>query len=173
MSAFVPNIDDINKLEADILTNKWQSIKYAIDHSGEKGLSAEYEVFQLLRGILPNEYGLATGFIIYHETGDPNTDGNFIDQKITKQLDIIIYDAIKCAPLIRLGACDVVPLEAVYGYVEIKGCLYKNKIKEIISDTNSLRKLRNRLYYRPKGSTEAVLLKYIGQYYQFVHILYA
>jgi len=161
MSIAIPKYDEICNLEEDILSKRWQIIRYAIAHNGEKGFAAEYEVQQLIRSILPNEYGITTGFIIYQ--ANPNyINDNKSEPELTKQLDIIIYDAIKCTPLIRLGSCDVVPIEAVYAYIEIKGCLYKNQIKEIVQDSGSIRNITKRYYYETAGSTNAIL-KVIGE----------
>jgi len=158
MNKETPNYDEINKLEAEILRSRWEAIRYAIEHRGEKGAAAEQEVFSLIRSFLPNEYGMSTGFIIYHENEDFIYSNTSPNPKLTKQLDIIIYDAMKCSPLIRLGSCDIIPIEAVYGYIEIKGCLYKSNIHDLVVDSNNLRKLKRRFYYRPKGNNSAYMV---------------
>ena len=66
----------------------------------EKGRALEQAVFHLLRELLPGEYGLSTGFIAYH------ADGTI---KLSPQLDIIIYDAVRTGPLARLSACVARP----------------------------------------------------------------
>ncbi|HNV36290.1 MAG: hypothetical protein BWX81_00401 [Spirochaetes bacterium ADurb.Bin110] len=147
------NYNKICKLEEKILTKRWEIIRKSINHSGEKGFAAEKEIHDILRSILPNEYGITTGFIAYKDNKeDP--------PKISKQLDLIIYDALKCSPLIRLGTCDVVPIEGVYAYVEIKGCLYNNEIKGILEETNRLRSITHRYYYEIDGPTTSKLREY-------------
>jgi len=74
------NYNKICKLEEKILTKRWEIIRKSINHSGEKGFAAEKEIHDILRSILPNEYGITTGFIAYKDNKeDP--------PKISKQLD--------------------------------------------------------------------------------------
>ena len=108
----------------------------------------------LLRGFLPGEYGLATGFIAYRE-------GETV--RLTSQLDIVIYDALRSGPLARLATCDVFPIEAVYGYVEVKASLAstsddakekaRNSIEACIETNRALRRLSRRTYWRPVPGT--------------------
>ena len=80
-----------------------------------QSISATQNARRLLRSLLPAEYGLATGFIVFQDE-----QGNV---RLSKQLDIIVYDAVHSAPLMSLEACDVLPLEAVYAYVGSKGII--------------------------------------------------
>lgn len=129
MSNFTPNFSNINKIEEDLLTSKLTSVRLAISHPGEKGRTLELEVLKLLRDLLPSEYGLSSGFIVYHTNEGP---------KLSKQLDVIIYDAIRCGPIVRLLSCDVFPLEAVYGYVEVKAALKSSTDNADKSASNSI-----------------------------------
>jgi hypothetical protein len=151
-----PSFDEINELEAASLENRWKIIRYAIGHPGEKGAAAEFEVIKLLREILPAEYGLTTGFIAHIDNERFPDEQNKPIIGLTTQLDVIIYDALRCSPLVNLGTCSVVPLEAVYGYVEVKGCLYENKIQEILEQSKDVRCLKRRFYYITKGSVDVV-----------------
>jgi hypothetical protein len=74
----------------------------------------EHAVTALLREFLPAEYGLGNGFVVWLSPTGP---------RLSRQLDIVIYDALRSGPLVRLSTCDVFPLEAVYGYVEVKATL--------------------------------------------------
>jgi hypothetical protein len=109
-----PDFVGLSRIEEDLLAAKLQAIRASITHAPEKGRALEHAVTTLLRGFLPAEYGLSTGFVVWLSPDGP---------KLSRQLDIIIYDAIKSGPLIRLSTCDVFPLEAVYGYVEVKATL--------------------------------------------------
>src|SRR5262245_60722705 len=114
MNAFSPDFLDLSKIEEELLQSKLDAVRKTISHAGEKGRSLESEVTTLLRSFLPGEYGLTTGFIVYHGEDGP---------RLSPQLDIIIYDQIRSGPIARLTTCDVLPLEAVYGYVEVKSSL--------------------------------------------------
>ena len=113
-----PQFAELNKIEEELLVAKLQATRKAIFHAGEKGRALEYEVRTLLRRILPAEYGLSTGFVVYHTTDGPC---------LSSQLDIIIYDALRSGPIISLETCDVFPLE---GYLRI--CRGKGSSTEFI-----------------------------------------
>jgi hypothetical protein len=104
MTETTPQFAELNKIEEELLVAKLQAVRMSIVHAGEKGRALEYGVRTLLRSILPAEYGLSTGFVVYH-TGDGT--------RLSSQLDIIIYDAIRSGPIISLETCDVFHLEAV------------------------------------------------------------
>ena len=104
----------------------------------------ENGVRTLLRSILPAEYGLSTGFVVYHTDEGP---------RLSSQLDIIIYDALRSGPIVSLKTCDVFPLEAVYGYVEVKATLKsssdeaekpaENSIEKCLINNRDLRNMKD------------------------------
>lgn len=153
---FSTDFGALTSIEEDFLSAKLQSLRMSISHSGEKGRSLESIVSNFLRDILPSEYGISTGFVAYHAS-----EGEI---KLSPQLDIIIYDAIRCGPIVRLSTCEVFPLEAVYAYVEVKAsiqstsdkakefadnsierCLDKNKIISLLPAKSCAKYTRNRI----------------------------
>ncbi len=149
-----PNFSDLNAIEEDLLLAKLNAVRAAIVHAGEKGRALENGVHTLLRSILPAEYGLSTGFVVYHTPEGP---------RLSSQLDIIIYDALRSGPLVSLETCDVFPLEAVYGYVEVKATLRsssdeakelaENSIEQCLINNRELRKMKDRKYHLPFASS--------------------
>lgn len=104
-------------LERDVLAAQVEVVRATIDHRGEKGRVLESYVTRFLRDALPQQYGITTGFIAF----PPRARGGV--PTLSGQLDIIIYDALHGSPLMRLPTCDVLPLEAVFAYVEVKARL--------------------------------------------------
>jgi hypothetical protein len=159
---FHPNFSALSKIEEDLLVSRLDAARKAISHAGEKGRSLEAEVIILLRSFLPEEYGLATGFVVYHGQYGPT---------LSPQLDIIVYDPIRSGPIARLATCDVLPLEAVYGYIEVKASIRStsdsanefadNSIEMCIKKNQQLRGMTERRFWSPVvGSpVEAGLLK--------------
>jgi hypothetical protein len=149
-----PNFLELNAIEENLLLAKLDAVRAAIAHAGEKGRALENGVHTLLRSILPAEYGLATGFVVFHTPEGP---------RLSSQLDIIIYDAIRCGPIISLETCDVFPLEAVYGYVEVKATLRSssdeaekpadNSIEKCLITNRELRNMKDRRYHLPFASS--------------------
>ena len=96
-----PNLTELNRIEEQVLLARLSAVRASIVHAGEKGRDLEFHVRGLLRALLPAEYGLTTGFIAYAEEDTV---------KLTPQLDIVIYDAIRYSPIVRMESCDVLPL---------------------------------------------------------------
>lgn len=150
MSDLRPDFLALSKIEEDLLLSKLEAVRQAISHAGEKGRSLEAEVTTLLRSFLPGEYDLTTGFVVYHTEKGPH---------LSPQLDIIIYDPIRSGPIARLATCDVLPLEAVYGYIEVKASLKSssddarefsdNSIEKCIEKNKELRSMTDRRFWTP------------------------
>ena len=160
---FVPKFSEVAQCEEATLSAKLKAVRAAIAHPGEKGRSLEHHVIDLLRGMLPSEYGLSTGFVAWHSPEGTRLSG---------QLDVIIYDAARTAPLARLGAVDVFPIEGVYGYVEVKAILRSvaekerdewpsDSIEYCIEQNVRIRRMRTRCFWRRTGvvSTECVCVE--------------
>src|SRR5262245_8320044 len=162
MSGFSPNFQELAAIEEQMLASRLEAARLVITHGGEKGRSLEAEVNALLRTFLPAEYGLSTGFIAYHSERTI---------RLTPQLDIIIYDAVRSGTNARMATCDVYPIEAVYGYVEVKASLQSvsndakamqsfqnsndakdlpdNSIERCIANNKEFRKMRDRRFWVP------------------------
>ncbi len=149
-----PKFADLNRIDENLLVAKLHAARSAIVHAGEKGRTLEHAVMALLRSFLPVEYGLSTGFVVFHSPDGP---------KLSRQLDVIIYDAVRSSPIISLETCDVLPLEAVYGYVEVKATLTSssddavepadNSIERCLERNHELRAMRDRRYWAPRGGS--------------------
>lgn len=113
----------IKKIEADF------DFSAIIDHNGSKGTFREYIVKQFLRPFLPLEYGISGG-----QAFDEN--GN-----ISKQLDIVIYDALHSYIAPYTDDFIYFPCESVYGSIEIKSKLNKNSFMESVRNIESFKKL--------------------------------
>jgi hypothetical protein len=163
MPAQPPQFAEFNKIEEDLLVAKLDAARRAIVHAGEKGRALEYEVRTLLRSFLPMEYGLSTGFVVFHTQSGP---------MLSSQLDIVIYDAVRSGPIIRLETCDVFPLEAVYGYIEVKATLQSssdaanewadNSVERCLERNRELRAMTDRRFWAPLAgsSIESGLVKH-------------
>jgi len=142
---------ELGRIEGALLDARLRAARASITHAGEKGRALEHEARALLRSFLPAEYGLSTGFVAYHGPTGP---------AMSKQLDIIIFDAIRGGPLVSLQTCDVFPIESVYGYVEVKATLTSggkgdSSLEHCLRDNAQLRKMRER-HFRSVGGGSPV-----------------
>jgi hypothetical protein len=155
-----PDFAECVSKEQDILSSQLALIRSAIMHPGEKGGAVEDLVRAFLRDLLPHEYGLGTGFIAYH---DPKCisgkapafkyDRKRDKIKLSGQLDVIIYDAIRGGPIIRLGNRAVYPLESVFAYVEVKANLDRKELRRCLDQAVLLRSLQTKFYRFPAEGT--------------------
>jgi hypothetical protein len=88
-----------------------------VDHAGEKGLSRENILREFLGLHLPKRYGITKGEII-------TRDGHR-----SPSHDVIIYDVLQC-PLLYASATAVIPIEGVYGIIEVKSRLSKAELED-------------------------------------------
>lgn len=150
------NFIELGRIEEQALLAKLRAVRSSIEHASEKGRSLEFEVIRVLREFLPVEYGLSSGFVAWLSPDGP---------KLSPQLDVIIYDAIRFGPLIQLGPSAVFPLEAVYGYIEVKASLRSSDAEELPTDSiehcivqnRTIREMNRRFYISPSCSSPATL----------------
>lgn len=154
MSLVPPDFDTLASLAEMALEARLQAVRAATSHSGEKGAALEAAAANLIREFLPNEYGLGTGFIAYRDDKSQSVS-------VSSQLDLIVYDALRSGPQVRLGSCEVYPLEAVYGYIEVKASLSKTVLDACLDQNVALRSAVTRWYRAqpPSDSMRAPLQK--------------
>ena len=116
----------IKRLEADY------DFSAIIDHNTSKGTFREHIVKQFLRPFLPGAYGVSGGQAFDEE-------GN-----ISKQLDIVIYDAIHSYVAPYMDDFIYFPCESVYGNIEIKSRLDNKSFLEAVENIISLKKLKRK-----------------------------
>jgi hypothetical protein len=89
-----------------------------VPHRALKGHEAEKLVRTFLAGHLPKRFGVGSGFIIDH------------NDSVSKQTDVIIYDAHNC-PVYRVSDdAAIFPNENVAAVVEVKARLDREKLSE-------------------------------------------
>jgi len=86
----------------------------------------------LKNGKLPSKYGIGSGEII-----SPL-------REVSRQSDLIIYDAGKCPLWIYSQKVQVFPIEGVYGIIEVKSKLSKAKFKEGLVNIEQIKKMVTR-----------------------------
>lgn len=113
-----------NKLLAD-----FDQIQAQIKHAGERGEQRERALRAFLAKYLPKKYSLGTGHVI-------DRKGN-----ISKQCDIVIYDAFNCPLLLAEEGYQLFPIEAVFGVIEVKSVFDATTIAESVQSIQSVKRL--------------------------------
>ncbi len=102
-----------------------------INHSGDKGENREEILREFLEKHLPERYGVTKGEIIT-KSGD-----------VSHSADIIIYDKVDC-PILYAGKTTIVPIEGVYGIIEVKSRLPKAELADCASKIAAFKNLAPR-----------------------------
>lgn len=123
------NITDIFQGIANKLLADFDQIQAQIDHAGERGKQREQAVRILLSKYLPRKYSLGTGHVI-------DMKGN-----MSKQCDIVIYDAFNCPLLLAKEGYQLFPTEAVFGVIEVKSVFDAATIAESVQSIQSVKRL--------------------------------
>jgi hypothetical protein len=102
-----------------------------VAHAGDKGENREEILREFLEKHLPRKYGVLKGEIIT-SSGDRSHSA-----------DIIIFDALS-APVLYRGKTAVVPIESVYGIIEVKSSLSKAELLDATGKIEAFKRLAPR-----------------------------
>ncbi|GHT56772.1 hypothetical protein FACS1894109_06820 [Spirochaetia bacterium] len=120
-------------------------ISSQIPHGTDKGTFREGSLRKFLEeGKMPKKYSLGHGQIITRKN------------EISKSIDIIIFDNIENSPLIFDESTQIFPIESVYGIIECKSHLSKDKLLEGLENIKSVKSIAPRDYAirkEPSGIT--------------------
>lgn len=100
-----------------------------IRHPSGKGTAREAELRRFLVDYLPQRYTIGQGQIIQSEN------------RISKQSDIVIYDADHCPRLLADASHSFYPIESVYGTVEVKSNLSSEELISAYKNIESVKSL--------------------------------
>lgn len=110
----------------------FEGITSKIQHNGEKGTARENILEEYLKNYLPEKYCFSKGTIV--DCKDVQS----------RQVDIIIHDKFLTPYLIDMDDTKIVPIESVYGVVEVKSTLTKEELRKCVKNIESVRKLEKK-----------------------------
>jgi hypothetical protein len=100
-------------------------------HAGDKGDNREEILREFLHDHLPRKYGVLKGEVVTSAGSHSHS------------ADIIIYDALN-APVLYTGKTAVVPVESVYGIIEVKSTLSKPHFLDCSAKIEAFKRLAPR-----------------------------
>ena len=95
-------------------------------HGGEKGLQRDSVLGQFLARHLPPSYGVSRGEVVA------------ANGAISRQVDVVIYDALRSPLLQDSDVSRVFPAECVYTAIELKPVLNRSTLAEAVSNIASV-----------------------------------
>ena len=102
-----------------------------VKHAGDKGENREHILREFLGTHLPRRYGVAKGQIVTR------------DGKESHSADIVIYDALN-TPILYSERTAIIPIEGVYGVIEVKSTLSKRDLFEAARQIEAFKRLAPR-----------------------------
>lgn len=118
MPKWKPSLEDVFGILSDRMQSYFERTKRLAGRPDEKGLPREEVVLNFLKEFLPKNIGIAKGYVI-------NLNGN-----CSKECDIILYR--ESSPLFKISPTSeiyLIPIEDVYGVIEVKSVLDKKQYK--------------------------------------------
>lgn len=110
----------------------FEGITSIIQHNGEKGTARENILEEYLKSYIPEKYSFSKGTIV--DCKDVQS----------RQVDIIIHDKFLTPYLVDMDNTKIVPIESVYGVVEVKSTLTKEELRKCVKNIESVRKLEKK-----------------------------
>jgi hypothetical protein len=100
-----------------------------VPHAGLKGSEAEEIVRRFLKGHLPSRFDVGSGFVID------------LQDNISKQTDVIIYDALNCPVYRASDTAAIIPSDNVASVIEVKSRLDKDAMLDAFANANQVKGL--------------------------------
>jgi len=122
---------------AENMLTDFSKIQGQIHHAGERGTQREETLKKFLEAYLPKKYGVGTGQVINNK------------DEVSKQCDIVIYDALNCPLLLIKPNYQLFPIEAVRAVIEVKSTLNANTLRDCVDNIEAFKRL-----YPPVGQPQ-------------------
>jgi hypothetical protein len=119
---------------------KFERARISIKHSALKGSAFENTLKDFLIAYLPKHLSFSRGMIV-------DSDG-----KYSKEIDIIIYDTANTPIFEKSGDIQVIPVECVYGVIEVKAYLDTDELKKIYENLDSVRNFSKKSFFKSGGA---------------------
>ena len=111
--------EDRYRQQARILIKKMiEARKFFAKHKPSIGYVGELLLRQVLRNLLPKEYGICQGFILYNKIKN--------EDKLSTQCDIIIFRKENGSIAYSIGDLKVINASSVIAVIEVKSSLNKD-----------------------------------------------
>lgn len=102
-----------------------------VQHAGDRGGNREEILRSFLAQHLPTKYGVTKGEVTT-KSGEHS-----------HAADVLIYDTINC-PVLYAGDTQVLPVEGVYGVIEVKSGLSKTELLDAVAKIEAFKRLAPR-----------------------------
>lgn len=123
------DVAEIFKGISSMLLAEFDQVQHQIPHLGERGTQRENSLATLLQKYLPGKFSMGTGQVL-------DIRGN-----ISRQCDIVIYDALNCPLLLAEEGYQLFPAESVFGVVQVKSVYDASTAADAVQNIASVKLL--------------------------------
>jgi hypothetical protein len=116
----------------------------SVAHNGLKGSLNERAFADWLRPYLPGALEVSAGEVI------DSTGGR------SRQVDVVVYDAMTTPRFLSRGGIDVLPVEPVFAVIEIKTFLNKEQIEKAFENMKAIKTLQKLAYHQQSMTTKSL-----------------
>lgn len=117
-------------------------------HRPSKGAAREFVLKELLRRHLPQKLAVGSGLIV-------SSDG-----RTSKQMDIVIYDALNTPIMYMADELQIFPVECVYAVIEVKSFLSSAELRKSVENIRSVKGMPKTAYIINKSPIEKTVNLY-------------
>ena len=125
---------------SDQMRKDFTKAQKALSHSGLKGSANEESVKQFFKQYLPKAIEISSGMIVDAKGGQ------------SRQLDIILNDAVNTPIFYQAADTRVIPAECTYAVIEVKAFLDKAELEKAYQNMKSVKSLSKTAYIEPIGA---------------------
>ena len=136
------NLEELFNQVSERMKSDFRKAQMALQNPGQKGESNEKIFKEFLRQYLPMTLDVITGTLV-------DSDG-----KQSKQLDVILSDAVKTPIFYQSGNVRVIPVECAYAVFEVKAYLDKAELEKSFENMKSVKELKKEAYFHAKGAVQ-------------------
>lgn len=134
------NLEKVFESIKEKMITDFQGITSAIEHKISKGQERETLIVnEYLKKYVPGNIGIARGEIVS------------IDDQVSPETDIILYEKNSTPYLINKEGYQVFPIECVYGVIEVKSKIDKSEIEDSFKKINKIKKMPKLAIESQKG----------------------
>lgn len=128
-------------------------------HGSSTGTAREYALKEFLRAHLPQKLAIGSGVVV-DSTGIAS-----------KQMDIIIYDALNTPVLHTADSLQIIPVECVYAVIEVKSFLSSQELKNSVYNIRSIKQMSKSAYVMPENSSVINTVNLYGQKFDYFPVI--
>lgn len=164
MATWTPSMEDVFGILSDKMQSYFERTKKSVERPDEKGAPREEIVLEFFKDFMPSSIGVEKGYAI-------NLNGDH-----SRECDIIFYRK-NTSPIFKISPTSnlyIIPIEDIYGAIEvkssltqtqIKNCLLKKTLLRVVSNAEMLTKRNTTICHNVKISLKNLLASHFLLYF--------